>query len=81
MSCKNTENDPEEAIQKAVAVIPINRLPNDTLAEIFELLAPEDQTLCTMSSFRWRETIKYLWPDLNTTPGDILITSERRFIK
>ncbi len=51
---------------------PIERLPPELLAAVFSKLAPPVRTLCGLFHQRWRLLIKGLWPELITTPRNML---------
>ena len=51
---------------------PINRLPPELLALVFESLDKEERVLCGMTRKNWRGLIRKLWPEPKTSPNEIL---------
>ena len=58
--------------QIALTCPPITRLPPELLFLVFEHLHVVEQSLCVMSRRHWRLLIRSLWPELKTSPVELL---------
>ena len=51
---------------------PINRLPPELLAEIFDCLVSPNKTICEVVCHTWRKVIITIYPQLRQEPNDLL---------